>query len=150
MKSLKSSALLLAAVFGLAAQVQAAPAAKPAVLTVATQGDNLAFDKTKLAAKPGQVIKLTFVNKASKNSNMQHNWVLVNPGTSQAVGMASMGAAATGYVAASPDVLAHTKLLNPGEKETIEFKAPEKPGEYEFICTFPGHFSTMKGVLSVK
>jgi azurin len=120
-------------------------------LQVSTKGDDLAFDKTTLSAKPGQTIRLTFTNKASKSSAMQHNWVLVNPGTADTVGQASMMAGPDkGYLAISPDVLAHTKLLNSGESDTVEFKAPTKPGDYPFICTFPGHYALMKGVLKVK
>ena len=49
------------------------------------------------------------------------------------------------------EVLAHTKLLGPRESDTVEFKAPTEPGEYPYLCTFPGHFvSGMKGVLVVQ
>ena len=43
-----------------------------------------------------------------------------------------------------------TKLLQPGQNETITFKAPTEPGDYPFLCTFPGHATMMKGVLTVK
>ena len=42
------------------------------------------------------------------------------------------------------DVIAHTKLLGPGESDEITFKVPDA-GVYDFICTFPGHFGTMRG-----
>ena len=48
------------------------------------------------------------------------------------------------------DVIAATKLLEPGQKETLKVRAPSKPGEYEYVCTFPGHALIMWGVLSVK
>ncbi len=47
------------------------------------------------------------------------------------------------------EILAATKLLEPGQKETIKLKAPSQPGEYEFVCTFPGHAVLMWGTLSV-
>ena len=47
------------------------------------------------------------------------------------------------------EVLAHTKLLGPGESETIYFTAPVK-GVYDYVCTFPGHFALMKGKMTVK
>jgi azurin len=48
-------------------------------------------------------------------------------------------------------VLAHTKLLGPGESETVTFNAPFIPGEYPFFCSFPGHYSQgTKGVMTVK
>jgi len=48
------------------------------------------------------------------------------------------------------DVLAHTKLLGPGESESISFTAPTIEGEYEYVCTFPGHFAMMRGSMEVK
>jgi len=48
-------------------------------------------------------------------------------------------------------VLAHTKLLGPGESDTISFAAPRKPGVYTYICSFPGHYTIgMKGTLTVQ
>jgi azurin len=129
----------------------AATAPKPLSIQIGSKGDELAFDKTTLNAKPGQSIKLTFKNKSAKDSGLQHNWVLVNPGTADSVGQDSLGAGPEkGYIADSPNILAHTKLVNAGESETIEFKAPSKAGEYPYICTFPGHYTVMKGVLKVK
>ena len=39
------------------------------------------------------------------------------------------------------DVLAHTKLLGPGESDTITFTAPFIPGDYVYLCSFPGHYA---------
>ncbi|MEJ6621516.1 MAG: plastocyanin/azurin family copper-binding protein, partial [Opitutae bacterium] len=47
------------------------------------------------------------------------------------------------------DVLAHTKLLGPGESEVVKFKAPNKPGVHQFVCTFPGHYAMMRGIMVV-
>ena len=41
-------------------------------------------------------------------------------------------------------IIAHTKLLNPGESDEIKFKG-QIAGFYEFVCTFPGHSATMFG-----
>jgi len=40
-------------------------------------------------------------------------------------------------------------MLEAGQKETLEFTAPSKPGDYEFICTFPGHWAVMNGIMKV-
>ena len=29
------------------------------------------------------------------------------------------------------------------------FTAPSKPGDYDYVCTFPGHAMLMKGILRV-
>ena len=41
-------------------------------------------------------------------------------------------------------IIAHTKLLNPGETDSIKFPG-QVAGIYEFVCTFPGHSATMFG-----
>lgn len=125
-------------------QVQAATAAN---LTISTKGEEMAYDKTVLTVKAGEKVKLTFKNLSS----MQHNWVLVKPGTADKVATAGISAGyAKGWLAVGPDVLAHTKLLNAKTNQTIEFTAPTKPGDYPFVCTFPGHSAMMKGVLKVQ
>ena len=63
---------------------------------------------------------------------------------------AAMDAAATDYIPnGGADVIAHTKLIGGGEKDVISFKAPEA-GTYDYICSFPGHYAMMKGVLVVE
>ena len=46
-------------------------------------------------------------------------------------------------------VLAHTKLIGGGESDTITIPMDkfEKGGDYTFFCSFPGHWSVMKGKL---
>ena len=53
------------------------------------------------------------------------------------------------YISDRDQVIAHTKLIGGGESDTITFDAPEK-GTYEFICSFPGHYMSMKGKLIIK
>src|SRR5262249_43381079 len=88
-----------------------------------------------LVVKAGQPVELTFTNESK--INMQHNFVLVQPGAAEEVANAGISAGADkGWVPESPKVLAHTKLLNAGQSETITFTAPAAPGKYPFICTF--------------
>jgi azurin len=54
------------------------------------------------------------------------------------------------YVPRSDDVLYHTALLEPQKSETIYFQAPATPGEYSYVCTFPGHYITMQGTMRVR
>jgi len=53
------------------------------------------------------------------------------------------------YVPDSDLVLAHTTLLRPGSSNEIYFQVPAEPGDYEFVCTFPAHAVTMRGILKV-
>ncbi|HMN69798.1 MAG TPA: plastocyanin/azurin family copper-binding protein [Bdellovibrionales bacterium] len=121
--------------------------AHAATLTIGPKGEFLLFDKTTLTVKAGEKVKLTFKN----TSAMQHNWVLTAPGTAEKVAQDSIAAGATkGWLAVGPNVLAHTKLVDGKQSDTIEFTAPAKAGDYPYICTFPGHAGTMKGILTVK
>ena len=59
-----------------------------------------------------------------------------------------MTAAETEYIPKTDDIIAHTKLLYFGQSEVVKIDALE-PGDYPYVCTFPGHFLNMKGVLTV-
>lgn len=110
----------------------------------------LKYDTTLVKAKAGSHVRLVFKNA----DDMLHNFVLVNPGRANAIGEAALALGLDGlaqnYVPASADVLYHTALLQPGASETIFFTAPTKPGDYEFLCTFPGHYQLMRGILRVE
>lgn len=48
------------------------------------------------------------------------------------------------------NLIAYTRMIGGGESDTIGFTAPETPGDYPFLCTFPGHFGLMNGVMIVR
>ena len=110
--------------------------------------DDMHYDKTLFKVKAGQKITLDFKNIGKlPAAAMSHNVVILLQGTDvQAFGTAAIAAAATEHIPPSmkDDVIAHTKLLGPGESDEITFTLTD-PGVYDFICTFPGHFGTMKG-----
>lgn len=142
-KSNKFFAVLASAIITLLAT----PAIQAANLKIAPKGEQMLFDQNSLTVKAGEKVKLTLNN----SSSMQHNWVLVAPGTADKVAQDSIAAGLQkGWLALGPNVLAHTKLVDPKKSDTIEFVAPTKPGDYPFICTFPGHAMSMRGILTVK
>lgn len=107
------------------------------------------FDKDTLKVKRRTTVKLTF-NNASTDMAMMHNFVLIDPGTAQAV--ADLGLKAGKEKQYVPDISAvyvSTKMTSPGETTTILFPAPAA-GNYMFICTYPGHYSVMQGVFIVE
>lgn len=110
----------------------------------------LKFDIEEITVKAGSKIKMEFKNP----DDMLHNWVLVNPETADKVAQDAIQLGLEGqdkgYVPESADVLFHTKLLGPGEQDVIYFEAPTKPGRYIYVCTFPGHAASMRGVLIVE
>jgi azurin len=86
---------------------------------------------------------------------MQHNLVITEPGAMETVGRAAdkLATASNGaemqYVPKVPQVLFHTALVNPGQSVTLDFTAPANAGDYPYVCTFPGHWSIMNGVMKV-
>lgn len=85
---------------------------------------------------------------------MGHNLAIVKPGTELPMFSAKAASAKdSGFIpqeAESKDlIVAHTKMLGGGESDTITFTAPA-PGDYPYLCTFPGHFAIMQGVMKVK
>jgi azurin len=110
----------------------------------------LKFDLTLLTVKAGSRIRLVFRNA----DDMMHNFVLCAPGKGQAVGAAALtlgvDGASKNYVPDSPDVLFHTAITQPETNDTIYFTAPAKPGDYDYICSFPGHSVLMNGVMRVQ
>ena len=115
---------------------------------VLTGDDQMKYDKTLFKVKAGQNIKLDFKNIGKlPAAAMSHNVVILAQGTDvQAFGEAAVTAKATDHIPQDmiSDVIAHTKLLGPGQSDEITFKLPD-PGVYDFICSFPGHFGTMRG-----
>lgn len=111
----------------------------------------LQFAPKELRAKAGSRVRLIFENP----DLMTHNFVLVDAGSGDEVGaLADRMAAdpegmAKGYVPRSPKVLQSTPLVNPRARHELVFRAPEKPGRYPYLCTFPGHWRLMRGVLVV-
>ena len=147
--------LSLLALVGLGAAL--AQDANVAVLELKPHASNpLGYDKTELSVKAGQKVKLT-LNNSGSIAPQPHNFILIKPGKDQAVGaqanamMTDPQAMAKSYIpdAAKADIIANTKLVMPNGTETIEFTAPAEAGDYPYMCTFPGHWLLMKGVLHV-
>lgn len=119
------------------------PTCENPTLEVSTKGDALQFDQDRLQVAPGTEVVLCFSN-ASRLS--QHNWVLVKAGTKDDVARRGLEAGPDNdwVQPGDPDVIAHTRLVNPGETGEVRFTAPPA-GTYQFVCTFPGHNFTMFG-----
>ncbi|WP_138993160.1 PVC-type heme-binding CxxCH protein [Larkinella sp. C7] len=125
---------------------------KATVLTIKVMEEQMKYDTKQFTVRAGQPVVLTLENP----DIMQHNVVICKPGTAEKVGKAADKMAQDPksvekhYVPQLPEVVASSILVNPGESYTLEFTAPAKPGDYPFICTFPGHWSIMRGVMRVE
>lgn len=120
-----------------------------------TANDQIKFSTNEIRAKAGEVLTVTLVNVGTMpKMSMGHNWVLLKEAkdVDAFVNDAAM-AAATDYIPAARKeaVYAHTKMLGPKERDAVTFNAPQKPGRYPFLCSFPGHYQVgMKGDLIVE
>ncbi len=145
-----------AALGGAGAARAADAAAAPRVVKIrAGVANAVAFDVRSIAAAPGETIKVVLTNAGALPKNvMGHNWILLAAGTDPvAFAAGATGASATGYIpeAHKDRILAFIPLLGPGESGEVTFQAPAEPGDYPFLCSFPGHcLIGMRGVLTVK
>jgi putative membrane-bound dehydrogenase-like protein len=117
-----------------------------------TVNQKMAYDKTILKAKAGQTIEINLNNP----DQMPHNLVLIKPGSTELFGemvdalLKNPKAEAMGYVPKSRYVLGATEMVQPNESSSFIVKLPNIPGTYPFICTFPGHWRMMQGVIIVE
>ena len=118
------------------------------VITIGTK-PGLKFDIGELRVKAGSKVKLVFNN----NDDMLHNLVVTKPGAANAVGEAALNLGLKGaemnYIPDNDNVLFHTGIMQPESTEAIYFVAPARPGDYQYVCTFPGHHTLMQGKLKV-
>jgi azurin len=142
----------------------AAPAAQPAApaalppatpdeqgVVHLTGNDQMRFSANRIEVKAGQKIKIELKNVgALPKEVMGHNLIVLKPGSDvTAFAAKGMNAKATDYIpAGAPEIIAHTKLLGPGESQLLEFDLPA--GTYPFLCNFPGHVALMNGQLVVQ
>lgn len=115
--------------------------------------DQLQFSITEFTVEAGEEVTLVLKNVGSlPKETFGHNLVILNSGVDLVeYATGAMANAENEYLPADmSQTFAHTILLGPGEEDTITFMAPTEPGQYEFLCTFPGHYGTMRGVMIVE
>ena len=112
----------------------------------------LKFNTTRIEAKAGEKVIFVFPNDDS--SGMVHNLAIITPGSSQTVLDAAVAMGAEGlkknFIPEIPELLASTPQVAQGMKYTLYFSVPEEPGNYHFICTYPGHGLIMQGIFAVQ
>jgi len=109
------------------------------------------YDVKEIKAKPGEVLEITLAN----GDTMQHNLLVVLPGKMAEIGVAAdkMGETPAGkarhFVPDSAAVIAVMGLVDPGRSGRMFLAVPRKPGTYQYVCTYPGHWRMMNGKLRV-
>jgi len=121
------------------------------VFVVRTIPEQMLYDKTLIVVEAGKPVTLVLINPDA----MPHNLVIVSPGAVEEVGSAAEkmppepDAQGRLYLPKSPKILYATKLVEPGQQTKLGFTAPAEPGDYQYVCTFPGHWRRMVGTLAV-
>ena len=121
------------------------------VFVVRTVPEQMLFDKTLIVVQAGKPVQIILRNEDA----MPHNLVVVAPGAVEEVGMAAEKMPPVPdtdgrlYIPDSPKVLHATRLVDPGQEAKLNFTAPTEPGDYHYVCTFPGHWRRMVGTLAV-
>ena len=111
----------------------------------------LQFVQKQLLAKAGEKLTIRFKNP----DVVPHNWLLAKPGSLQTLGekcnlmITDPQGLSKHYVPDSDDVLAYTDMVNPNSEFVIHINAPVTPGDYPYLCTFPGHWMIMNGLLRI-
>lgn len=108
------------------------------------------FDIDYFEAKPGEQIALTLINP----DDLQHNILVLTPQADAGMKIAQDAwlmpdAQEKQFIPDIPAVLASSNLLGPDEEQTITFTVPQEAGDYPFICSFPGHWMSMRGTMQV-
>lgn len=121
------------------------------VFVVKTVREQMRYDTTRLVVEAGQPFEVIFEN----NDMMAHNFVVVQPGAREEVGRQAERMEPRPdrqgrlYIPENPKILAATKMLEPGERTVLKMTAPETPGSYDYVCTYPEHWLVMYGQLLV-
>jgi len=121
------------------------------VVVIHTVIEQMLYDKQLIVVEAGKPIEIILQN----DDSMPHNLVVITPGAVEEIGTATEkmppepDAEGRLYVPASPKILYATKLLDPGQKAKLSFTAPTEPGDYPYLCTYPGHWRRMVGNMAV-
>lgn len=115
------------------------------MLVLRASGSTLEFVPPRLSARSGTRVRIRFVNEGT----LPHN-IVVPRSEDDLDGLvtAAYAAGATGFVPLgdSAKLLGYSKLVSPGETAEVSFVMPA-PGEYRYVCLFPGHANSMLGTL---
>jgi azurin len=137
---------------GIGASASARRVAAPWPITLGVISGQMKFTQTTIAARPGQRVEITLNN----TDDMPHNIVIFRRGTLAEYEKELFGSLNETERAAArvrPGFAERARGLaaaERGESDVVTFDAPAEPGEYPFVCSFPGHWATMRGVLRIE
>jgi glucose/arabinose dehydrogenase/azurin len=121
------------------------------VFVVKTVREQMRYDTPELTVEAGRPFEIIFENQ----DIMPHNLVFGPPNSRTELGTTAQTMSATPdrrgnvYIPENKGIFAHSKMLEPGETQRFQVRAPTAPGTYDYVCTFPGHWMIMWGRLIV-
>lgn len=136
------------------ATASAGDSGDPCVVDVEV-GDSIAYSRDSITV-PSSCESVT-INMAHTGSlpreAMGHNWVLVPASAVQAIGSAG-GAAGmeNDYLPDDDRIVAASDLIGGGQSTSLTFSLDDLDDgtDYAYVCTFPGHWSVMRGTFTVE
>lgn len=121
------------------------------LIAIGTVPHRMIYDKELIVVQAGKPVEFRFSNIDA----MPHNFAILMPGALEEVGELGEAtgrdadAEARQFIPVSNKVLLGSKLLQPGESQSLSFEVPSVPGVYPYVCTYPGHWRRMYGALYV-
>ena len=112
------------------------------------------YDVPAFNVKPESRVKLTFKNP----DDLPHNLIICTPGKSKGkdkggelieavLELGAKGEEMNWEPKGHPRILHSSGMVQPKKEAVIWFKAPKEEGAYPYVCTFPGHFTLMNGMM---
>ena len=125
-------------------------------IVISTLQAAMKYDVRSFSVKPNAKVKLTFKNP----DDLPHNLIICTPGKSKGgdkgkevidavLKLGEKGVEQNWEPRGHPRILHSTGMVQPKKDAVIWFRAPKKEGNYPYICTFPGHFELMNGMMGV-
>ncbi|MBF7142061.1 MULTISPECIES: azurin [Pseudomonas] len=147
--------MLWKALFASLLSLAAVPALADECKVTVDSTDQMTFDQKQIeVSKSCKTFEVTLTHSGNLPVNvMGHNWVLTKTADMREVASDGMSAGADkGYLKPEDTrVIAHTRMIGAGEKDSITFDAStlDPAGQYTFFCSFPGHIAMMQGTLKI-
>ena len=123
-----------------------------AVYVIRAVREQMRYDTPRLVVEAGKAIEIIVENA----DFMPHNLAIVQPGSREKVGLAASlmkpeqtDGRGRAYIPAMVEIIAATKLLEAGQSATLSITVPNNLGDYDYVCTFPGHAAVMWGRMVV-
>jgi glucose/arabinose dehydrogenase/azurin len=122
------------------------------VFVIKAVREQMRYDTPRLVVEAGKPFEIILVN----DDFMQHNLMIVKPGTREKVGrMADVmqpdqfDDRGRAFYPKTSDIIYGTRLLDAGQQLTLTVGGIHDEGEYDYVCTYPNHWAAMWGQLIV-